>query len=81
MTRESRDELEQGVVGEISIDELMRHTSNICAEDRETASPGEARACRYFKDFMEGIGFEAQVLEIENFISLPIKASLRVLTP
>ena len=81
MTRESREKQEEGVVGEISVDELMKHTSNLCAEDRETASPGEARACRYFKDFMGGIGFEAQVLEIENFISLPMKASLHVLTP
>ena len=76
-----RERLERETVAEVSIDELMRHTAYLSAEDRESGSPGEARAVRYFKDFMERLGFEAQVLEIEDFISLPVKASLRVVTP
>jgi hypothetical protein len=76
-----REKLEQDVVAQISVDELMRHTAFLAEEDRESGSPGEARACRYFKEFMEGLGFETQIMEIENFISLPINAVIKVLSP
>ena len=76
-----RERLEREAVDEVSSDELMRHTAYLSAEDRESGSPGEARAVRYFKEFMEGLGFETHVQEIDNLISLPIKALLKVLSP
>jgi len=76
-----REKLEQDVVAQISVDELMRHTAFLSEEDRESGSPGEARACRYFREFMEDLGFETKIMEIENFISLPIRAVVKVLSP
>lgn len=81
MRSTTREALERDVVAEVSADELMRHTAFLAEEDRESGSPGEARACRYFKEFMQGLGFETQIMEIENFISLPIRAALTVLAP
>ncbi len=81
MSSTMRETLEQEVVAQVSADELMRHTSFLAEEDRESGSPGEARACAYFKDFMENLGFETKILEIENFISLPIRALLKVISP
>ena len=75
------EKLEEEVVSQLSVDELMRHAAFIAEEDRESGSPGEARACRYFKKFMEDLGFDTQILEIENFISLPSRAMLEVLSP
>ena len=72
---------EAQVVEEVSIDELWRHTSYIAKEDRLSGSEGEARAIRYFKDLMEGFGYEVKILEIENFISLPMRASIKVISP
>lgn len=66
-----REKWEREAVDEVSVDELMRHTAYLSSEDRESGSPGEARALRYFKEFMEKLGFEALVLEIENFILQP----------
>jgi hypothetical protein len=76
-----REKMEREVVDEVSMDELMRHTAYLAAEDRESASPGEAHAVGYFKEFMEKLGFETRIFEIENLISLPIRASLKVLSP
>ena len=81
MDQSEREKRELQVVGEISGEQLMEHTAFLSAEDRESGSPGEARAVRYFRDFMENLGFETEILEIENLISLPIRASLRVLSP
>lgn len=72
---------EQQVVEELSVDQLWKHTSYIAEEDRLSGSEGEARAVRYFKGLMEGFGYEVKILEVENFISLPVKASIKIISP
>jgi hypothetical protein len=74
-------EWERQVIDEVSLNELWKHTSYIAEEDRLSGSEGEARAVRYFKELMEGFGYEVKTLEIENFISLPIRASIKVISP
>jgi len=72
---------ETDVAGEVSIDELMKHTAYLAEEDRESGSPGETRAMEYFRNFMEDLGLEVKIHEIENYISLPIRASVRIISP
>jgi len=72
---------EKEVVGEISIDELMKFTARIAEDDRLSGSEGEARAVDYFKEVMTGFGFDVDVRHIENLVSLPISASATVISP
>jgi len=72
---------ETAVIGEVSADELMKHTSFIAEEDRLSGSEGEARAVQYFHDIMKDLGFEVRIEQIENYISLPVSASATVTTP
>jgi hypothetical protein len=81
MTSIKEKEREQKVVDQVSIDNLWKHTSYIAEEDRLSGSMGEARAVCYFKNLMEGFGYAVKVLEIENFISLPLSASIKVISP
>jgi hypothetical protein len=69
------------VVGEISAEELMKHTAYIAEEDRLSGSEGEARAVGYFKDVMTGLGFEVDIKQVENFFSLPLSAAVTVISP
>lgn len=79
MTKAREKELE--VIHEVSAEELWKHTAYIAEEDRLSGSEGEARAVKYFREFMESLGFKPEILEIENLISLPMSASLTVLSP
>jgi len=72
---------EEQIVQEVSADSVWKHAAYIAEEDRLSGSEGEARAVSYFKQLMEGWGLEVRILQIDNFISLPIRASLRVLSP
>jgi len=72
---------ETDVANEVSIAELMKHTAYLAQEDRESGSPGEARAMDYFRDFMDELGLDVKILEIENYISLPVRASIQVISP
>ncbi len=74
-------EREKAVVGEISQEELMKHTAYISEEDRLSGSEGEARAVAYFRNVMTELGFNVEILQIENFISLPIAASATITSP
>jgi hypothetical protein len=72
---------ETDVANEVSIAELMKHTAYLAQADRESASPGEARAIDYFRKFMEELNLDVKIFEIENYISLPVRASIKVLSP
>jgi hypothetical protein len=72
---------EAQIVQEVSAESVWQYADYIAEEDRLSGSEGEARAVRYFKKLMEDWGLEVKILQIENFISLPIRASLRVLRP
>ena len=81
MTVLTREEQEKAVVEEISQDELMKHTARIAGEERLSGSEGEAHAVEYFKEIMTGLGFEVEIQQIENFISLPVTASASIISP
>ena len=72
---------EEQIIQEVSADNVWKFAVYIAEEDRLSGSEGEARAVSYFKKQMEDWGLEVKILQIENFISLPIHASLRVLSP
>jgi hypothetical protein len=74
-------EREREVVEEVSSERLWEHTAYIAQEDRLSGSEGEARAVQYFKKTMEGFGLDVETLEIENYISLPLRASITVVSP
>jgi hypothetical protein len=81
MTDFAQEEKEKAVVGEVSKEQLMEYTTRIAEDDRLSGSAGEARAVAYFKEVMTGLGFEVEIRQIENFISLPIEASATVTSP
>jgi hypothetical protein len=72
---------ERQVVNEVSSDSVWGHTERIAREDRLSGSEGEARAVSYFQEVMEGLGLEVETFKTENYISLPLRASLAVLSP
>jgi len=72
---------ERQVVEEVSSEQLWKHAAFIAQEDRLSGSEGETRAVQYFKETMDGYGLDVEILEIENYISLPIRASITVLSP
>jgi hypothetical protein len=74
-------EMEQKVVDEVSAEELMKHTAFISEEDRLSGSEGEARAVEYFGEVMTNLGFEVNLKQVENFLSLPLNASATVISP
>lgn len=61
---------------EISGSRLMEHARYITSQDRESGSPGEKRAAEYFRQVMEGLGLDVEIHYVENYISLPVSASL-----
>ncbi|MBW1996227.1 MAG: hypothetical protein JRI77_17525, partial [Deltaproteobacteria bacterium] len=77
----THEEKEKSVVAEVSKDQLMAYTTRIVENDRLSGSKGEACAVEYFEEVMTGFGFEVEVIHIENLISLPIKASVTVISP
>jgi hypothetical protein len=81
MTMATAREKELEVINQVSAEELWKHTAYIAEEDRLSGNEGEARAVQYFREFMEDLGFKTDILEIENLISLPMSASLTVLSP
>ena len=81
MTDFTQEEKEKAVVGEVSKEQLMEYTARIAEDDRLSGSQGEARAVEYFKEVMTALGFEVEILQIENLISLPIQASATVTSP
>lgn len=81
MTDLTQEEKEKAVVGQVSKEQLMKYTARIAEDDRLSGSEGEARAVEYFSEIMTGLGFEVDILKIDNFISLPIKASATVTSP
>jgi hypothetical protein len=78
LTREKKEKM---VTDEVSKDQLMAYTTQIAEEDRLSGSKGEARAVEYFKEVMTELGYDVEILQIENLISLPIKASATVISP
>jgi Peptidase family M28 len=73
---EYRDPLEPELAAQVSSATLMAHVRTIGAWERESGSPGEARAFDYIERALKSYGVEAERREIEAFISLPLEARL-----
>src|SRR5262245_53540990 len=66
-----RDPLESGFQDLVSGDLLMEHVRTIGAWERESGSPGEARAFDYIERMLKQYGLAVERGEIEAYISLP----------
>jgi hypothetical protein len=73
---EYRDPLEARLTAEVSAATLMEHVRTIGALERESGSPGEARAFDYIERTLKASGIEVERREIEAYISLPQLAHL-----
>ena len=73
------DPLESSLLPAVSAESLMAHARAIASWERESGSPGEARAFDYIESCLKGYGLEVERREIEAFISLPLES--RVLLP
>ena len=71
-----RDPLEPKLTADVSATELMRHVHAIGAWERESGSPGEAKAFDYIERTLKSYGVEVERREIEAYISLPLNAHL-----
>lgn len=71
-------EREEQILGEVDAKKLLEYAQFITAEDRESGSPGEKRAAEYFREKMQGFGLSVDIHYVENYISLPISAYLRI---
>ncbi len=74
-----RDPLEATLRPDVSADRLMEHVRTIGAWERESGSPGEARAYDYIERALKSFGLAVERREIEAYISLPEAG--RVLLP
>lgn len=72
----TKKEFEHVFLEEISASRLMEHAGYITSQDRESGSPGEKRAAEYFRQVMEDLGLDVEIHYVENYISLPVSASL-----
>ncbi len=75
---EYRDPLEDKLAAEISAHTLMDHVRAIAAWERESGSPGEARAFDYIERTLKTYGVEVERREIEAYISLPVDGRVRL---
>jgi Peptidase family M28 len=74
-----QDPLEAALLPAVSADSLMAHARAIATWERESGSPGEARAFDYVEGCLKRYGLEVERREIEAYISLPLES--RVLLP
>jgi hypothetical protein len=63
----------------VSAEHLMTHVRTIGAWERESGTPGEARAFDYLERTLAGYGYAIERREVESFISLPREGRVVVL--
>src|SRR6185295_6984225 len=73
------DPREAALLPAVSADSLMAHARAIATWERESGSPGEARAFDYIESCLKRYGLEVERREIEAYISLPLES--RVVLP
>ena len=71
-----RDPLEATLARELSPEILMEHVRRIAADERESGTPGEARAFDYIATTLGRYGLTIERREIDAFISLPQEARI-----
>jgi hypothetical protein len=75
---EYRDSLESKLASEVSAHRLMEHVRTIAAWERESGSPGDARAFDYIQRTLGEQGLDVERREIEAYISLPLEGRVRL---
>ena len=73
-----RDPLEPALSAQVSDKTLMEHVRTIGALERESGSPGEARAFDYIERVLKSYGVEVERREIEAYISLPLEGRVHL---
>ena len=73
--------LESAVTKDVSADELWKTTSYLSGIERVSAKEGEYQAVDYLLKKLAEYGIEREVHEFDAYLSYPIRASLRVLSP
>ena len=68
------DPREAALLPAVSADSLMAHARAIATWERESGSPGEARAFDYIESCLKRYGLEVERREIEAYISLPLES-------
>ena len=66
-----RSPLEASLLAEVSAERLMTHVRTMGAWERESGSPGEARAYDYIASCLAEAGLEVEHTQVEALISLP----------
>ena len=66
-----REPLEPDLIAQVSADELMGHVHAIARWERESGTPGEARAYDHLEAALKGYGYAVERREIDALISLP----------
>jgi Peptidase family M28/PA domain len=75
---EYRDPMEPKLAAEVSAQALMGHVRAIAACERESGTPGEARAFDYIAQTLTRYGLEIDRRQIEAYISLPLDGAVRL---
>src|SRR5512137_1636627 len=73
--------LESAVTKDVSADELWKTTSYLSGIERVSAKEGEYKAVDYLVKKLTEYGIKNDVYEFDAYLSYPIRASLRVLSP
>jgi hypothetical protein len=68
------DPREASLLAAVSTESLMAHARAIATWERESGSPGEARAFDYIEGCLKGYGLEVERRLIEAYISLPLES-------
>jgi hypothetical protein len=68
------DPREGSLLAAVSTESLMAHARAIATWERESGSPGEARAFDYIEGCLKGYGLEVERRLIEAYISLPLES-------
>jgi hypothetical protein len=75
----AQNEMEQGLLNSISVDEMWQHLEQICSWDRLSGGPGEAAAVDYVVEVLKGYGLPVQVYEFDAYLSNPVFGGVEML--
>lgn len=71
----------QGILDEVSGDEMWKHIEWFSKVDRVAGTPGDREGFQYICDKLKSYGIRPEIYEFESYISIPLKAELRVVSP
>ena len=74
-------ELEEKVLGEYSNEEVRKHIEYLSTFIRRAGTEGELKAAKYIKGKLEEYGVDAQIYELDGYISYPGEAVFEILSP